>query len=277
MLPRWPVALAFLVGFLIGTSWNGIFLQDCAPPERTFPARASIADEISVVKELGEFLDRLRGRPSLPPLSAASSSPLPKVFGLGCSKTGTTSLNEALLLLGIRSDHYRGDLVADLLLHNDTEGPLDVSVDVVHRFKDLEGVTDFPVPYFFEELLHMYPDAKFILTVRDLDTWWPSLKAHYGRRDGSCVREDVYKKKTMVCRTSFARRALTYSTLTANPYVASKAYLRHNKLVQALIPPERLLVMNVEAGDAYSKLCPFLGITACPPDAAFPHANKKPK
>lgn len=35
----------------------------------------------------------------------------------------------------------------------------------------LKAVCDMPAAYFAEELLEAYPDAKVILTIRDVDKW----------------------------------------------------------------------------------------------------------
>jgi hypothetical protein len=52
------------------------------------------------------------------------------------------------------------------------------------------------------------------------------------------------------------------------------AYQNHNRQIRDYFSgqPDRLLVMNVSAGDGWEKLCPFLA--AEPPGKPFPHANR---
>ncbi|KAL6079758.1 Sulfotransferase family protein [Balamuthia mandrillaris] len=240
--------------------------------------------KVSIVTELQNYLDEFRGRPSLPfplpslpspyyPFSAPvtlSTRAVPKVFGLGLSKTGTTSLKEALRLLGI--DCYKDtNLMNDILQQSFADEPDEpYSVDIVRRYDDKTSVTDLPLPYFFEEVAHLYPDAKFILTVREPASWWLSFKAHMERND---------KSRTSQVRNTL--RALHYGGERPSQYVAVKAFLRHNKLVQALIPPERLLVLDImtESDETlFRRLCEFVGVAAkeCPSDQEFPHANKIP-
>ncbi|KAL6079682.1 Sulfotransferase family protein [Balamuthia mandrillaris] len=238
-------------------------MTDITRPLRELPQGASThscpSACASTVKELGDHFDRLRGFPSQP---FATSSGSPKVFGVGLPRTGTTSLNEALNELGIRSTQYSAATVEDLLVMPTAGDVKGFSVDIVRRWDDFSAVTDAPMPYFFEELLLMYPNAKFILTVRNVTQWWPSLKAHLERNP--------------------APSALALATLSTilgserpNEYFAIKSYLQHNKLVQAIVPPEQLLVMDLAEGSCYSKLCKFLGIEKgrCPPDDQFPRSQ----
>ena len=55
-------------------------------------------------------------------------------------------------------------------------------------------------------------------------------------------------------------------------FLYKKKYLDYNARVISEIPPDRLLVMDIPAGDGWEKLCPFLGVPI--PDAPFPHAYK---
>ncbi len=50
------------------------------------------------------------------------------------------------------------------------------------RFKILDQVhslTDFPVPLIYKRLDRGYPDSKFILTVRDTESWLTSVEKHF--------------------------------------------------------------------------------------------------
>ena len=84
-----------------------------------------------------------------------------KIFGIGLHRTGTSSLNEALNILGYRSIHT----------------PLDIYPDIDTRIIDkYDAFTDNPIPLLYKQLDRLYPGAKFILTTRDLDSWIKSVK-----------------------------------------------------------------------------------------------------
>jgi hypothetical protein len=59
-----------------------------------------------------------------------------------------------------------------------------------------------------------------------------------------------------------------------SPFLYKKKYRDHNRAVVAAIPAERLLVIDVCAGEGWGKLCPFLGRPA--PRHLFPWENRSP-
>ncbi|KAL6056184.1 Sulfotransferase family protein [Balamuthia mandrillaris] len=246
------------------------------------------AESVSIGAALRDHFDQLRGWPSLPYPQQGNRKPLdltedndddgnsflntpninkknsPKVFGLGMPKTGTSSLARALAALGMDSRHTFHDPVRFMVLKETNDSIAPLSVDVVRRYDPFDAVSDNPIPWFFEELLLMYPEAKFILTTRNVTKWWASWKAHMQRH-------------TDPTDVALRMRSLNFGWQQPNEYFCVKGFLRHNKLVQAIVPPEQLLVMDVTAGDGFSKLCPFLGVPEekCPPDEEFPVANTK--
>ena len=94
-----------------------------------------------------------------------------KVFGIGLSKTGTTSLNDALNLLGIPSIHFPHDAQTFDEL---ARGEYRLSV-----LNEYQGVTDTPVAPFFAQLDKVWPNSKFILTTREKSSWLRSAEAHW--------------------------------------------------------------------------------------------------
>ncbi|KAK1985450.1 hypothetical protein LZ30DRAFT_779047 [Colletotrichum cereale] len=53
---------------------------------------------------------------------------------------------------------------------------------------------------------------------------------------------------------------------------AVRVYENHNKTVKELIPPEKLLVINLEDGLGWEDICAFLGHDV--PDAPYPRVNE---
>ena len=187
-----------------------------------------------------------------------------KILGVGLSKTGTMSLHHALQLLGFTSLHYDTKRLNPML--SGTAQAADFRC-----YDDVDAVTDLPAALFYKELLAAYPDAVAILTTRDIESWWCSIREHCNeeypvplhKAQSSWSAEDRF-------RNAVRNRAYGSAVAEEKPY--KKRFMEHNAAVQSEIPAHRLLVMDIMAGDGWEKLCPFLGVAI--PDAAFPHSNK---
>lgn len=174
-----------------------------------------------------------------------------KVFGIGLSKTGTFSLDAALALLGLRTIHYPP---AELMLSR--------------RFQALaayDAASDIPVSLFFRELDAFFPGSRFILTVRDLDSWLTSIEAHLARRDSP-----NYTSAT----PAGTIRARMYGSTRFDRDTYADAYHRHHAAVHSHFRgrPGDLLVMNICEGEGWEPLCEFLDLPA--PAELFPHRHK---
>jgi hypothetical protein len=142
-------------------------------------------------------------------------------------------------------------------------------------------VLDIPTAAFFEEVLAAYPECKAILTIRDIESWWLSIVAHYNRRPPVVPStgwgrlrarfNGVEREQLEVNRFKTLLRNCVYGSVTAQEFLYKKKYVMHNERVVAKIPPERLLVMDICAGQGWEVLCPFLGIER--PKEPFPHVN----
>jgi hypothetical protein len=181
-----------------------------------------------------------------------------RLVGAGLSKTGTTSLHRALGTLGFRSLHYDTKRLNDIL-----DGS--VSDPDFRRYDDVDAVLDIPSACFFEELLAAYPDSKCILTVRDEDAWWKSIEAHFNQKSPVRTSKDNPFKWRL--------RHYVYGSATAQEFLFRKRYREHNERVISTVPAERLLVLDITAGDGWEKLCSFLNIAE--PNALFPHVNQQ--
>src|ERR1700730_11424481 len=96
-----------------------------------------------------------------------------KIFGIGLSKTGTTSVANALQVLGYKTKDNMGVVKY-------VTGDLS-SVDL-HVVDANDALTDTPIPSFYRELDTKYPGSKFILTVRDAEGWLKSCKKQFTQR-----------------------------------------------------------------------------------------------
>lgn len=173
----------------------------------------------------------------------------PKVFCIGFHKTGTTSLETALRILGYRVTGPNG--VRD---PNIAQNALFMAKNLVPRF---DAFQDNPWPLLFKELDHNYPGSKYILTLRDADKWLNSLLAYSGNLS-TPMREWIYG-----CGSP-----------KGNENIYLNRFNQHNQEVLNYFSsrPNDLLTMNIEQGDGWEKLCPFLNKPL--PNKAFPHKNK---
>jgi|OM-RGC.v1.024918694 hypothetical protein len=92
----------------------------------------------------------------------------PKIFCIGFNKTGTTSLHRALFREGFKL----GDQpTAEKLLNAYVAGhyePIEAYCKTARAFQDIP----FSLPRMYQPLYRAYPDAKFILSIRDSGEQW---------------------------------------------------------------------------------------------------------
>lgn len=185
----------------------------------------------------------------------------PKVFGIGLSRTGTRSFDEALRILGFESLHWQNDLTMDLIRPDDL--PL------------FDGFSDTVVTAFFEPLLHMFPAARFVWTTRPLESWVRSVSAHYLRNIGATGPADLLKPP--VADTFRGLKGRIEASLYAHHASWEAAYRAHEQRVMTFFAtnaPDRLLRLSVVEGEGWEPLCEFLDVPV--PDVPFPHANRRP-
>lgn len=105
-----------------------------------------------------------------------TSTRLP-IFVLGDSRTGTMSFNSYFISNGLRSIHYfmeQSGQIEPLHLH-ESENRYNFLKFV--RENNYDAYTDYPTRFFFKSLFDEFPDASFILTVREsTDRWEKSMR-----------------------------------------------------------------------------------------------------
>ncbi|MEU6114449.1 sulfotransferase family protein [Streptomyces sp. NPDC047117] len=185
----------------------------------------------------------------------------PKVFGLGLSRTGTRSLTAALRTLGFDVAHYPSDPATyRTLLAGTARFPL---------LNQRDGITDITVVPYYEELDHIWPSAKFILTVRDESSWLRSCRAHWERPTAS--KSDWGENYAELQRFL---RAAVYGCLDFNADRFARIHRRHVEQVSHYFAGRHsdLLVLDIVGGEGYELLAPFLGVKT--PGTPFPHVNR---
>jgi hypothetical protein len=183
-----------------------------------------------------------------------------KIFGIGLGKTGTTSLTEALRLLGWRATHYPDD---SRTLRELAEGRYRLSILEHH-----DALLDVPVPALYPQLDRAYPGSRFILTVRDLPSWLESSRRHAARALPIAFDGQAYQLNFQ----TFSRVA-TYGVLDYNEERYRYVYETHSRNVRHYFRdrPQDLLILDVCGGEGWDRLCPFLQVPV--PAASFPQQN----
>ncbi len=177
-----------------------------------------------------------------------------KIFGIGLSKTGTSSLNAALEILGFRARHlpfmayHYGRLVLE-----------------PRQMLEYDAFTDTPVANCFKYLDSKYPDSKFIYTIRDKDSWLRSCEKHWGNAETDL--SIVYERFKL-----FHLRMSVYGGINFDKDRFSRAYDRHDERVRKYFgKSNQLLILNICAGEGWQELCSFLNADI--PEQAFPAKN----
>lgn len=190
-----------------------------------------------------------------------SAGDRPKVFGLGLSRTGTRSLTHALQMLGWDCSHYPIDEDTYTELAN---GQYDLTLLKYH-----DGLTDITCAPYYQQFDKQYPGSKFVLTVRDKESWLNSCRNHWFNRPAFGEAEDPDQEVHFLMRQLL--RAAVYGCYTYVPERFSWVYDKHVAEVKDYFKdrPEDLLIIDVCSGEGFAQLAPFLG--AAIPAEPFPH------
>jgi Sulfotransferase domain len=101
-----------------------------------------------------------------------------KVFVLGESRTGTTSVHEYLTRCGLKAVHYfvpQCGVAEPIHKHRAANWP---KVENFIETSGYDAFSDYPIRLFHRELTGSFPDAFYILTVRrDFTQWRESMNA----------------------------------------------------------------------------------------------------
>lgn len=205
-----------------------------------------------------------------------------KVIGAGFGRTGTMSLKAALEELGFGPCYHMTELFA----HPEHADSWDAArrgepVDWDGFLGDYEATVDWPGCTFYEELMERYPDANVLLSVREPERWYKSM------------RDTVYELSRITVISPLSRPTFrllglfvpaigkvarmntrliwedTFDGKFEDQDYAIAVFERHNAEVIRKAPPEKLLVYEVKQG--WEPLCDFLG--AAVPDKPFPRLN----
>jgi hypothetical protein len=163
----------------------------------------------------------------------------PKVFAIGLTKTGTSSLHRALSELGFKSLHWGGRAAYFAVLDAQRGGRrLLAQVGEQHdAYSDIETLS----VRFDIAALH-YPGSRFILTVRDVDEWIDSRR-HHVLRNRRALHSGTYQGTNIEIHEEQWRRQWAVHIERVMSWFAGR---------------DDLLVLDICRGEGWERLAPFL-------------------
>ncbi|GLB48654.1 sulfotransferase [Neptunitalea lumnitzerae] len=180
----------------------------------------------------------------------------PKVFGIGLNRTGSSSLGRFFEMLGYKhSFECYGAEKLKIFLNDKAALKKEMDKFEMHE--------DWPTAQVYKLLAEYYPDAKFILTLRDTpEQWFNSLLNTSGQEAApfNKTKELIYG----------------YGVITeAQREELIGVYENHIKEVTEFFSntPERLLILKTSDKNKNDKICDFLNISRVNFD--FPHSQKR--
>ena len=175
--------------------------------------------------------------------------PVPtRIFGIGMHKTATTSLHHALKILGMESGHWENAHWAKAIWDEMTTWGRS------HTLEKFYALCDLPIPLLYCELDKAYPGSKFILTVRNEQSWLNSVQNHWNHERNpfrGAWSTDPFTHKV---------HKLLYGQKGFDADVFLERYRRHNAEVREYFRdrPGDLLIMNMDPNPGWNGLCNFL-------------------
>ena len=192
-----------------------------------------------------------------------------RIVGAGFGRTGTLSLKKALETLGFVKCYHMAE-VAEHPQHVELWRAAWRGEDPWSElFDGYQAAVDWPVAAFWQRLLHVYPDAKVVLTVRDAEGWYESAAATIFKSMKDGLRSPDANLRQ---RLEMAREIIVDGTFggdlddRANAIAVYEANVAE---VRRQVPAERLLVFDPK--DGWEPLCRSLGVAV--PDEPYPHIN----
>lgn len=146
----------------------------------------------------------------------------------------------------------------------------DHPIDWPSVFSGFQSTTDCPGSCFWERLIADFPDAKFILTERDPETWYSSFQTTvydamtHPEKSTTEHREVQAMAKALILDGIFEGRF-------EDKAFAIEKLRSYSDQIRAAVPADQLLVMDIS--DGWQPLCEFLQLPV--PDQDFPRSNTR--
>jgi len=201
-----------------------------------------------------------------------------KIFCIGFNKTGTTSIEKVLEDFNINIGNQRK---AELLLDNWNERDFKAIENYVKSASAFQDIP-FSLPYTFIALHQKFPNAKFILSIRDdADQWYNSIVNFHSKlwSNGTDVPTVYNLKNAEYCYKGYAYNYMKFVYNTPDDDLYNKemlvqTYNNHINTVKDFFrsKSKKLIIINTSIKNDYFRLCDFLNEK--PFYNGFPWENK---
>ena len=185
-----------------------------------------------------------------------------KIFCIGFYKTGTTTLYDALRALGYHT--VNGDTPGSYPGADDGATlikQIDAGDYRLPTFDMFDAFSDNPYFRIWRQVYDLFPDAKYILTVRDEGRWIESCVRFYRHRRIRPMRVWMFGPHANPASSPESRQAWL------------DAYRAHNATVREFFAsrPHQYFEFDPTREGGWDRLCAFLGAPV--PSRPWPHAN----
>ena len=197
-----------------------------------------------------------------------------RVIGAGFARTGTLSMKAALEQLGFGPCHH----MEEVFRHPSEVRPWERAargkpVDWKQLMAPYGACVDFPGALHWRALLEAFPEARVVLTVRDPEAWFESLKSTIRALWRPLPSRLVARHLPFVGAPFRVTQphSIGRAVIRGSKAQAIAAFLEHNATVRREVPEDQLLVFEVR--DGWEPLCEFLRVPV--PEGPFPHRNDR--
>jgi len=136
---------------------------------------------------------------------------------------------------------------------------------------NIDASVDLPQSFFYEHLLEEH-NPKVILTIRDEENWYNSVRRHYSTlnsRMDAMIQNERHKHELKEYESKLRYKIYGTCNFDKDKYI--NTYRKHNDKITSTIPKDKLLIMNILEGDSWDKLCKFLKLPVI--NETFPNCN----
>lgn len=205
-----------------------------------------------------------------------------KVLILGLGRTGTASMRTAMKQLGYVDTYHMMNCSIEnppdalmwmdaLAAKYDGVGAPFTRADWDQLLGNCQAVCDWPAVAFAKELIEAYPEAKVILTNRDVDSWHAStMKTVFWRVSDPELK--YLQHFSWAASMYYPMLKKFFDTFFKGDFEhrGKEVFINHYNEVRSLVPKENLLEFKVQ--DGWEPLCKFLG-QPIPMGSKFPNTN----
>jgi len=193
-----------------------------------------------------------------------------KVIGANFGRTATMSLKQGLEILGFEKCYHMSEVVVHpehVKLWLDAWRGKDIWTTL---FAGYQAAVDWPAAAFWPQLMHVYPEAKIVLSIRDADEWFESARnTIFQSMDSNLLAKD----EVLRTRIEMLKEIIVDGTFDGDLTDKDKCikiYKDNIERCKSEVPSDRLIEFDPSLG--WEPLCRRLDCKI--PQEPYPYVNK---